>query len=78
MFKAIEALGGDVTDSAKLVKTMRGLEFDAPRGRYTFNNDNNAVLDKVYVIEIVRDGDKLKPKLIDSIAGGSDLSGCNM
>ncbi|MDC1227610.1 ABC transporter substrate-binding protein [Oceanospirillaceae bacterium] len=78
LFKAIEALGGDVTDSAKLVKTMRGLEFDAPRGRYTFNNDNNAVLDKVYVIEIVRDGDKLKPKLIDSIAGGSDLSGCNM
>ncbi len=78
LFKAIEKLGGDVKDRAKLVKTMQGLEFDAPRGRYTFNDDNNAVLERIYLIEIVDDGGTLKQKLVDTLPGGTDLPGCKM
>jgi branched-chain amino acid transport system substrate-binding protein len=56
---------------------MRGLTFDAPRGKIRFNASNSALLEKVYVVEIVKRADgKLERKFVDEFPGADDLPGC--
>lgn len=73
-----EKLGGKMPeDKAVFVSTMRGLTFDAPRGKIVFNAHNSALLEKVYIVEIVK-GANGKPvrQLVDTFPGAPDLPGC--
>ncbi len=73
-----EKLGGKMPeDKAAFVSTMRGLTFDAPRGKIVFNAQNSALLEKVYIVEIVK-GANGKPgrQLVDTFPGAPDLPGC--
>jgi branched-chain amino acid transport system substrate-binding protein len=74
----LEKLGGEIPeDRAKIISTMRDLTFDAPRGKIRFNAQNSALLEKVYLVEIVKDADgKPRRKFVDEFAGAGDLSGC--
>ena len=74
----LEKLGGEIPeDRAKIISTMRNLTFDAPRGKIRFNAQNSALLEKVYLVEIVKDADgKPRRKFVDEFAGAGDLSGC--
>jgi branched-chain amino acid transport system substrate-binding protein len=64
-------------DGTKFIATMRGLEFDAPRGKIRFNASNGALLEKVYLVEIVKGEDgKLRRKYVDEFKGADDLPGC--
>jgi branched-chain amino acid transport system substrate-binding protein len=74
----LEKLGGEIPeDRSKFISTMRGLTFDAPRGKIRFNAQNSALLEKVYLAEIVKGADgKPMRKLVDEFAGAEDLPGC--
>jgi branched-chain amino acid transport system substrate-binding protein len=74
----LEKLGGEMpTDGAKFISAMRSLTFDAPRGKIRFNASNSALLEKVYLVEIVKDADgKLERKFLDEFPGADDLPGC--
>lgn len=57
-------------DGAQFISTLRALEFDSPRGRIRFNRSNSALLDKVYVLELVKQANgQPKRKLLDTFAG---------
>ena len=74
----LEKLGGQMPeDRTKFISTMRDLTFDAPRGKIKFNAQNSALLEKVYVIEIVKGPDgKMQRKSLDQFPGAGDLPGC--
>lgn len=73
-----EKLGGQMpADGATFISTMRGLTFDAPRGKIRFNAQNSALLEKVYIVEIVKGADgKPQRKFVDQFPGADDLPGC--
>lgn len=79
-FLAAAALNGDTADGAKLIKTMATLDYTdkMPRGKFSFNKDNNAVVHQLYMVEIVKDGGKLSKKLVETLPGTTDLPGCAM
>jgi branched-chain amino acid transport system substrate-binding protein len=74
----LEKFGGEMpADGAQFISTMRGLIFDAPRGKIRFNASNSALLDKIYIVEIVKGVDgKLERKYVDEFKGADDLPGC--
>ena len=74
----LDKLGGQMPeDRAKFISTMRDLKFDAPRGKIRFNAQNSALLEKVYIVEIVKGADgKPQRKLVDQFPGADDLPGC--
>jgi branched-chain amino acid transport system substrate-binding protein len=74
----LERLGGEMPeDRAKFISTMRDLTFDSPRGKIKFNAQNSALLENVYVVEIVKGPDgKMQRKPLDQFPGAGDLPGC--
>jgi branched-chain amino acid transport system substrate-binding protein len=74
----LEKLGGVMPeDRAQFIAAMRSLSFDAPRGKISFTAQNSALLEKVYVIEIVKGADgKMQRKSLDQFPGAGDLPGC--
>ncbi|WP_027582425.1 ABC transporter substrate-binding protein [Bradyrhizobium sp. Ai1a-2] len=74
----LEKLGGRMpADKSQFMTTMRGLVFDAPRGKIRFNASNSALLEKVYVVQFAKDaaGEPV-PQYVDEFAGADDLPGC--
>jgi len=64
-------------DGAQFISTMRALDFDSPRGKIRFNKHNSAQLEKVYVLELVKQPNgQPRRKLLDTFAGESDLPQC--
>lgn len=56
--ETIKALGGDVSDKAKVNKTLAGVKFAAPRGPFRFDDYRSPVHD-IYVFEVKRVDGKL-------------------
>lgn len=75
---ALEKLGGQMPeDRTKFIATLRGLTFDAPRGKIRFSPSNSALLEKVYLVEIVKDAaGKPQRAFMDEFPGADDLPGC--
>lgn len=75
---ALDKLGGRMPeDRAQFISTMRGLTFAAPRGTIRFNAQNSALLEKVYVVDIVMGPDgKPERRFVDAFPGAEDLPGC--
>jgi len=74
---ALKKLGGPPKDGLAFMNALAGVEYDSPRGRFRFNKDRNAVLDKIYLVDIVKGADgKLTRKVLDTMPGASDLPGC--
>ena len=64
-------------NKAEFISTMRGLTFDAPRGKIRFTASNSALLEKVYVVRIAKDAaGKLITEHVDEFPGADDLPGC--
>lgn len=77
--RAIESNGGKVPDDGiAVIKEMTALTLDSPRGPLHFNASNNAVVDNLYVVEIVDGGNGPEQRLLTAIPYGEDLPGCNM
>jgi branched-chain amino acid transport system substrate-binding protein len=53
MHLAIEKLNGNLSDKAKLNQTLASISFEAPRGKFRFDNRNSPVND-VYVLKVQR------------------------
>jgi branched-chain amino acid transport system substrate-binding protein len=53
MHLAIEKLNGDLSDKAKLNQALASISFEAPRGRFRFDDRNSPVND-VYVLKVQR------------------------
>jgi branched-chain amino acid transport system substrate-binding protein len=58
---AIEALKGNVSNTAELTATMRKASFDAPRGKFRFD-EHNSPIHNVYVFKVERVSGKLVNK----------------
>jgi branched-chain amino acid transport system substrate-binding protein len=74
----LEKLGGKMpAEKSQFIATLRGLVFDAPRGKVRFSASNSALLEKVYVAQITKDSaGNLVPNYLDEFAGAEDLPGC--
>ncbi|NDZ17650.1 ABC transporter [Variovorax sp. WS11] len=74
---ALEKVNGNSKDGAAFMRALNTVSFAAPRGHIKFNKDNDAVLEKLYLVEVVK-GDDGKPvrKMRDSLPGAADLPGC--
>ena len=73
----LEKLGRMPADGTQFISALRNADFEAPRGRIRFNQQNSALLEKVYVLQIVRGADgKPRRQLIDTFAGAPDLPTC--
>ncbi len=74
----LEKLGGEMpAEGAQFISAMRGLTFDSPRGKIRFNASNSALLDKIYIVQIVKGADgKRERKYVDEFKGAEDLPGC--
>jgi branched-chain amino acid transport system substrate-binding protein len=71
----LEKFGGQLPrDGAEFVSEMRKLDYQAPRGRIQFNKRNSALLEKVYVLRIIK-GEDGKPRFesVDEIKAGDEL-----
>ncbi len=64
MHQAIEALGGDVSDKAKVSKALSAVQFAAPRGAFKFDAYNSPVHD-IRVFEVSRVDGELVNKPIE-------------
>jgi branched-chain amino acid transport system substrate-binding protein len=75
----IEKRKGDMSDGAAFISAVRGLTIDSPRGKITFSKANNAQMEHIYAVEIVKDAHgKLAEKLNETLSPGDDLPGCRM
>ncbi|MBM3486492.1 MAG: ABC transporter [Alphaproteobacteria bacterium] len=75
----IDKSKGQVSDGAAFIKTLQSVTFEGPRGKFYFNKDNNAQLDQLFLVEVVKQPDgKLTRKLVETVPGGKDLPGCKM
>lgn len=74
----LEKLGGKIPeDASQFTAALRTVSFDAPRGKIRFNAFGSALLEKEYLVELVRGADgKPQRKLVDEFPGGDDLPGC--
>lgn len=76
---AIEANDGKMPeDRVEIARALTAQTIDSPRGPLTFNSSNNAVVDKLYMVEIVEGPDGPEQRFIDAIEYGDDLPGCEM
>lgn len=74
---ALQATKGDTTDKLAYMKAVQAVDFESPRGRLRYNADRSAVLEKIYLVEIIKSANgMLSRKLLDSFPGGQDLPGC--
>jgi branched-chain amino acid transport system substrate-binding protein len=75
---ALEKLGGDMpADGSKFIEVLRGLKYDAPRGKMQFSAFNSAQVETEYLVEVVKGADgKPERKLLDQFPGAPDLPGC--
>ncbi|NPC59148.1 ABC transporter substrate-binding protein [Caenimonas soli] len=73
-----QKLGGKMPENqAQFIATLRGLEYDSPRGRVRFSKSNSAQLNKLYVVKTIKGADgKFSRTLLDQFPGAPDLPGC--
>jgi len=77
---AIEANGGVLPDDgAKIAKAIAAVDLtNDPRGPVVFNEANNAAQENLYIVRIVEGPEGPEHELVDTIAYGKDLPGCEM
>ncbi|MDB5653233.1 MAG: hypothetical protein JWQ94_846 [Tardiphaga sp.] len=74
----LEKLGGKMPDDpTQFMSALRTVSYDAPRGKMRFNAQNSALLEKEYLVEIVKGADgKPDRRELDEFPGAGDLPGC--
>lgn len=77
--RAIEANGGEIPeDRVAVIEELTALTLDSPRGPLHFNASHNAVVDEIYVVEIVEGENGPEQRFLAAIPYGQDLPGCDM
>lgn len=64
MVHAIEE-GGDDVDA--MVAALEGWSFDGPKGEYEVRASDHALVQPMYQVKLVKDGDAWKPELVESV-----------
>lgn len=77
---AIEANGGVLPeDGAKIGEAIAAVDMsNDPRGPVSFNDANNAEQEELYIVRIVEGPNGPEHELVDVIAYGEDIPGCEM
>ena len=65
--EALKSIGGDTSDSKKIVEAISQVEFTSPRGPFRFDQQTHHVIQNMYVVETYVDGDKTENRVIDTI-----------
>ncbi|MBS1197980.1 MAG: transporter permease, partial [Proteobacteria bacterium] len=66
--EAVKKTNGKTDDTELLIKTLKGLAFDSPKGKVFFNKDNNQLMQVMYHFKY-----KLNPEMDNSPTKGVDL-----
>jgi branched-chain amino acid transport system substrate-binding protein len=65
--EGIKVLGGDISDTSRLLEAIRHVQFNAPRGPFRFGKNQDAIL-PIYIVEIKKNPDgEIYPAIIDII-----------
>ncbi|MGZ0710558.1 substrate-binding domain-containing protein (plasmid) [Coraliomargarita sp. W4R53] len=62
---AIEQGNGDVDE---MISALEGFEFDGPKGAMTVRASDHALIQEMYQVKLVADGDSFVPELVDTAA----------
>lgn len=65
--EALKSIGGNTSDSKKIVEAISNVEFTSPRGPFRFDQQTHHVIQNMYVVETYVDGDKTENRVIDTI-----------
>jgi branched-chain amino acid transport system substrate-binding protein len=65
--EGLKATGGKTKDLDKLLKSVQDVKFNAPRGPFRFEKQNNTVINTIYVAKVVKRGDKYGYEILKSI-----------
>ena len=65
--EALKAIGGDTSDSKKIVEAISKVEFNSPRGPFRFDPETHHVIQNMYIVETYADGDKTENRVIDTV-----------
>ncbi|SDH93192.1 amino acid/amide ABC transporter substrate-binding protein, HAAT family [Alteribacillus persepolensis] len=65
--ETIEALDGDVSDGKQVAEAMGNVTFNSPRGAFSFDKNTHHVLQDMYILETVLEGERTENKLLETI-----------
>ncbi len=63
--RAVEEGGGDDVDA--MISALEGWEFDGPKGKTQVRASDHALIQEMYQVKLVKDGDSWKPELINKV-----------
>ncbi len=79
IIEGLKATGGKTDDKKALADALRSVSFVGPRGPLKIDAKTNNVIQDVYIYEIQKDGDGVKPVIMDVIKDVQDEpKGCVM
>jgi branched-chain amino acid transport system substrate-binding protein len=64
--EALKAINGEVEDQEAFLKALRKVKFDAPRGPFSFDEKQNAIIN-VYIRRVEKVGDSFDHVIVDTI-----------
>ena len=67
IFEALKARNGDTKDLERLLAAMQDVKFNAPRGPFRFEKENNTVINTIYVARIVKKGETYGYEILKTI-----------
>ncbi len=77
--EALRATGGYTDDKAALITAMHHVQFNGPRGPFRIDPKTNNVIQNIYIARIVKDGDSVAAKIIETIPNVQDEpNGCKL
>lgn len=65
LVQAIRAGGGDSVDD--MIASLEGYTFDAPKGSITIRAEDHAVIQPMFQVKLVADGDSFVPELVKTV-----------
>ncbi len=72
LVETIEELNGDVSDPDKVIEVMSQVTFDSPRGPFSFDTDTHHVIQNMYILETIMDGERTENSMIETIENVQD------
>lgn len=64
----VQAVKEGKGDPDAMIKALEGFSFDGPKGKITVRASDHALLQEMYQVKLVADGDSFKPELIATVA----------
>lgn len=65
----VEAVSQGAGDVDAMIGALEGFEFEGPKGTNTVRASDHALIQDMYQVKLVEDGDSVSPELVDTVPG---------